>query len=120
MNLIGRLLIQLKMRLHENALRAERPRPAHGHGRMDAVAPRLVRRRGHHAAPRQAAYDDRLSLPLRMLPLLDGSEKSIHIYMHDPATHSRSPFLFLYYTIAPEKKLRKVFSAPFQLPRQMI
>ena len=67
----------------ERRVRAPRPRLAGRHGRADAVLPGFVRRRGDHAAPADAAHDDRLAAQGRLVALLDRGEERVEVEVED-------------------------------------
>ena len=70
-------------------MRAQPQRRRHRHGRPTAVDPRLVARRAHHPpARRVAAHQQALADQRRVIELLDGREKLVHVHMKNPPLHA--------------------------------
>src|ERR1039458_2847936 len=78
-------------RTHENAIGTKPPRCGAGHGGADPELPRLITGGTHHPAlGRGRADDHRPAAQPRVVPLLHGSEKRIHIKMEDYAECRRA------------------------------
>ena len=67
----------------ERRVRAPGAGLARRHRRAHAVLPRLVRRRGHHAAAAGAAHHDRLAAQGRLVALLDRGEERVQVQVED-------------------------------------
>ena len=80
--------VSLHARTHEDSLRTELGRGPRRHGGAHSELPRLVAGRANHPALiGRSADDQRLSLVLGLIALLDGREERIHIDMKDDAGH---------------------------------
>src|SRR5690606_28160316 len=69
----------------DRRLRAEPPRPAHRHGRVDAERPGLIGGAEHHAAPGGRADDHRAAVQLGPFEQLDAGEEGVHVDVEDRA-----------------------------------
>ncbi len=67
----------------ERRVRAARPGLRGRHRRAHAVRPRLVRRRGHHAAQADPADHDGFAPQRRLVALLDRGEERVQVDMQD-------------------------------------
>src|SRR5262245_56030706 len=88
--------IDVEPRLHEDELWALPPGDHRSHGGPHAEATSLVARGCNNTARSRAADGDRLAPELRIVPLLDGSVKRVHIDMNDlavPSIRECSPFV---------------------------
>src|SRR6185295_1367833 len=80
----GGFLVLGEVRRHDHKLRTQAHRARHRHRRSHAELPRLVARRGHHAARLgRAADDQRLAAQLGMVSALDGRIESVHVEVDD-------------------------------------
>ena len=76
---------------HEHAVRAQPFRLSDGHGRVHAESAGLVGAGAHHAPP--ALPDNQgLAAQFRIVQLLDGREKGVHVDMHEPAEGADAAF----------------------------
>ena len=84
------LLVGGEVAGQEDGRRAEPLGPHRRHGRVDAVAARLVGRRRHDAPRAGAAHHDRLAGQLGSAPHLDADVERVHVDVQDRARR-RSP-----------------------------
>ena len=76
-------LVDLHPAFHENQIRTQSFRPHRRHGRTHAVAPSLVARSRHDAPHLFMPHCDRLAAQFRVVALLYGSIKRVHVHMYD-------------------------------------
>ena len=78
-------LVNLHASGNEDQVGAQLPGPERGHGRTDAVAPRLVAGRRDHAPSFGSSHHDGLAAVLRVVALFDRGVEGVHVDMYDLA-----------------------------------
>ena len=85
-DLAGHLAVAVEPRPHDDTVGALAHGGCHGHGRMDAELPRLVGRRGHHAATLgPPAHQHGQPAQLGVIQLLHGRVKGVQVGVDDVA-----------------------------------
>ena len=86
------LLITSHIRIHVDAVRTKLFSPRNGHSRMDTKFSSLIGRSGYNATRRKTTHDNRVAFIFRMIQLFYRCKESIHINMHNPASHNYASF----------------------------
>ena len=72
---------------HNNSIRTQLARHAHGHGRMDTVRTRFVTARGYHAPIATATYQNGFTNKFRIDEPFYRHKKTVQIHMHHLPVH---------------------------------
>ncbi len=83
------LSVPLVSARHKNTVRAQAFRLVDGHGRMHAELARLIGTGAHHT-PLALPDDQGLAPQFRVIQLLNGGKKSVHVDVHEPAKRRRA------------------------------
>src|ERR1700746_271995 len=86
--------ITREIRSDEDRSGTQSGRSQRWHGGAHSERPRLVRSRAYNRAIASPGNDDWLAPQLRVIPLLDGGVKSVHVAMNDFSHNSLATILF--------------------------
>ena len=90
MQLLRYIPVRIKTRWDEDGVRAKALGAGGGHCGMNTKLPCLIAAGSHHAtAVGFAAHNNRVAAQLRLVSLLDGSKKGIHVDMDNLALAGR-------------------------------
>ena len=81
------LLVASHIRIHVDAVRTKFLGPRNRHGRMDAKFSSLIGCSSYDATRRKTTHNNGVAFVFRMIQLFYGCKESIHINMHNPASH---------------------------------
>ena len=86
------LLVASHIRIHVDAVRTKFFGPRNGHGRMDTKFSGLIGCSSYDATRRKTTHNNGVAFVFRMIQLFYGCKESIHINMHNPASHDYASF----------------------------
>ena len=84
---VRNFLITSHIRIHVNTMRTKLFGPRNGHSRMNAKFSSLIGCSSHYATRRKTTHNNGVAFIFRMIQLFYGCKESIHINMHNPASH---------------------------------